>query len=83
MPNREMQADAFSERGWAIFPAEPAVCDWVARTLPLARATVNAPEHANWLRYGNTWFAGVNVLPNDVNGAVPGGVALAGQAVGP
>ena len=76
-----MQERAFFEDGWCRFPYDPAVADWVERTLPAARQTVTAPENTEWLRCGGTWFAGVNVLPNDATGAVADGPPLAGQAV--
>lgn len=71
----------FLENGWCRFAADPALAEWVRRTLAAARAAVRAPENAEWLRCGGTWFAGVNVLPNDRFGAVPEGPRLAGAAV--
>ena len=71
----------FFERGWCRFPRDRGLSEWVAATLPAARQTVEAPENARWRRCGGTWFAGVNVLPNDATGAVCGGPALSGQAV--
>lgn len=76
-----MQQRDFFENGWCKFSYDPVLADWVARTLPTARETVTAPENAEWLRCGGTWFAGVNVLPSDATGSVPGGVRLAGRAV--
>lgn len=40
-----------------------------------------SPEHAEWRQCGGTWFVGVEVLPNDGAGAVPGGAPIAGRAV--
>jgi hypothetical protein len=57
------------------------VAHWVARTLPHAREAVRSLENAQWLRSGGTWFVGVNALPNDAYGGVPGGMPLAGAAV--
>jgi hypothetical protein len=38
----------------------------------VAEACAADPEaRAKWLRCGGTWFAGVNVFPNDARGAVP------------
>jgi hypothetical protein len=71
----------FLRLGWCRFGLDPVLSEWVARTLPAARAAVAAPENAKWLRCGGTWFAGVNVLGNDAAGAVPGGVPLAGTAI--
>jgi len=42
---------------------------------------VKAPENAQWLRSGGTWFVGVNALPNDAEGAVPSGIPLVGAAI--
>ena len=75
------ELDAYKSRGWCRFPADPVLARWVAETLHAARASVAAPENAKWLRCGGTWFAGVNVLGNDVAGAVPGGVPLAGTII--
>jgi hypothetical protein len=74
-------AHAFFMSGWHKLPRDPVLADWVAHTLPAARAVVAAPENSKWLRCGGTWFAGVNVLTNDATGAVPGGVPLTGLAV--
>lgn len=71
----------FFEKGWRRVPHDPVLADWVAQTLPAARAAVQAPDNAQWLRCGGTWFAEVNALPNDTNGAVGGGPPLAGLAV--
>lgn len=65
-------ARAFFRAGWTRFPRDPAVADWAARALPVARACMAQPEHRErWLRAGGTWFVGVNALPNDETGAVP------------
>ncbi|MGI9465267.1 MAG: hypothetical protein ACR2OM_15090 [Aestuariivirgaceae bacterium] len=72
---------AFFEDGWCRFGHDCELADWIERTLPAARASVAAPENAQWLRCGGTWFAGVNVLPNDGAGAVASGPALAGKVV--
>ena len=72
---------AFFEKGWCRFAFDPVLMDWVAAALPLARKAVEAPENAQWLRYGGTWFAGVHVLPNDATGALNGGAPIAGTAI--
>lgn len=71
----------FYERGWCRFSADPALSAWITATLPAARQTVDAPENAKWHRCGGTWFAGVNVLPNDETGAVENAPPLSGSAV--
>jgi len=68
-PHFEPQlASDFFTRGWCRFPHDPAIAAWVKHVLPVARTTIAAPEHAEWLRYRGTWFAGVNVLGNDATG---------------
>jgi hypothetical protein len=71
----------FFGSGWCLLGHDAVLAGWVDATLPAARATVTDPTNAQWLRYQSTWFAGVNVLPNDDRGAVPGGKPLAGEAV--
>lgn len=44
--------------------------NWVKSALPAARASVLDEQNRQWLRCGDTWFAGVNVLPNASNGSV-------------
>lgn len=70
-----------ARNGWQVFPAEPAVANWVAHAAPAARRAVADRANAGWLRFGGTWFAGVDVLPNDAAGAVDGSGPLAGRAV--
>ncbi len=74
-------ARQFFDRGWCRFAPDPVLRDWVDSALPAARASVENPRHARWLRYQGTWFAGVNVLPNDARGAVDGSGPLRGAAV--
>lgn len=70
-----------ARRGWRLFPREAAVEAWVDHARPTALATLDDPRHARWWRSGGTWFAGVNVLPNDARGRLAGGPPLAGAAV--
>lgn len=74
-------AASFFDKGWVRFPVDPVLVNWIEQTLPTARATVTDPENEQWHRCGGTWFAGVNVLPNDAFGAVEGGPPIAGLAV--
>lgn len=76
-----MQEQAFFANGWCRFPHDPVLAGWVERARPAACAAVTAPENADWLRCGGTWFAGVNALRNDARGAVEDGPPVAGQAV--
>ncbi|MFQ5568010.1 MAG: hypothetical protein ACE5EU_16780, partial [Paracoccaceae bacterium] len=80
----EARARQFFERGWCAFGHDPVLAAWAAAARPVAAATLHDPElRSQWLRCGGTWFAGVNALPNNPRGAVPGhGVPpLAGTAI--
>ena len=77
-------ARTFFARGWCAFPHDAVLAGWVEAVRPAALATRDDPALcAQWLRCGGTWFAGVNALPNDAQGALPdqGVPPLAGQAV--
>ena len=74
-------ADAFFEHGWAAFPVDPAILDWLDTAEEAARRAVADPAHSQWHRCGGTWFAGVNALDNDVTGTVAGGLPLQGAAI--
>jgi hypothetical protein len=57
----------------------------VAAAGPVAeRIAADPEERRRWVRCGGTWFAGVNVLPNDARGAIPeeGVPPLTGSAAG-
>ena len=70
------------QRGWTKFGQDAAISDWVAHVQPIAAQIASDPKQiTSWLRHGGTWFAGVNVLPNDPTGRLNGGPALAGTAL--
>ena len=73
--------DDFREQGFLRFPADDASLAWARHARPAASAAARDPAQAHWLRCGGTWFVGVDALPNDVNGVVPGGPPLAGAAM--
>lgn len=65
-------ADHFFTRGWVRFPVDPGIAAWVDAVRPLARRLADDPANrAAWLRCGGTWFAGVNILSNDIWGGLP------------
>jgi len=72
--------DALAEKGWALFPPEPAIADWAraARDAALARMSDPARIEAG-LECEGTWFVGLDCLPNDAAGTVAG-VPLTGTA---
>jgi hypothetical protein len=71
----------FFTQGWCKFAQDPILRGWVNATLASARATLQDPQQAKWLRYQNTWFAGVNALPNDARGNIANSGPLQGKAV--
>ncbi|KNG92089.1 hypothetical protein ATO11_19190 [Pseudaestuariivita atlantica] len=54
---------------------------WVDAARPVAEAAVADPANAHWLQCEGTWFVGVDALPNDTHGAVPGGAPLEAPAL--
>jgi len=76
-----MNQSRFFTDGWCRFAYDPALANWVQHVLPAAMQTRFDDAHSQWLRCGGTWFAGVNVLPNDTSGAIAGGPPLTGVAV--
>ncbi|QGX98795.1 hypothetical protein EI983_11145 [Roseovarius faecimaris] len=72
---------ALLERGWAHWPVEPAVTEWVRAARPVAEAAARDPaQRAEWLQCEGTWFVGVDALENDAAGAVAGSGPLTGSA---
>ena len=71
----------FEAAGFEVFPPEPAVLEWVQAASPVADAAVlDSAARRAWLRHCDTWFVGVDVLPNDTDGAVTGGPPFQGAA---
>lgn len=67
-----VDAAPFFHKGWVRFPYDPAVADWAVQARAVAERCFADPAlRTRWLRCGGTWFAGVNVFPNDATGAVP------------
>lgn len=76
-----MDTDLFFRKGWCRVDYDPILMSWVNEALPVARKMIHHPDNAKWLRCGGTWFAGVNVLPNDQTGAIADSGPLLGKAV--
>ena len=74
--------EALRAAGWAKFSADADLEAWASHVAPIAAALSQHPSHrAKWLRHGGTWFAGVNILANDVQGRVQHGPKLRGAVV--
>lgn len=73
--------ETFLQQGFLRFPVDQSVLDWAEHARPVAIQSATDPAHAHWLRCGGTWFVGVDALPNDTQGTVPGGPPLAGAVM--
>jgi hypothetical protein len=60
---------------------DTALLAWATHTRGVARSEMQNPAHAHWYRHQRTWFVGVDALPNDDIGTLPGGLPLSGHAV--
>jgi len=60
----------YRKRGWVLFPVEPRMKAWAEACAPVAERLSRDPEYEHWWRCAGTWFAGVNVLPNDPSGGI-------------
>lgn len=64
--------------GWMRFPPDARVARWAGAARAAAEAVLADPAmRARWLRHGETWFVGVDALPNAADGSI-GDVPLAG-----
>lgn len=68
-------------KGYARFASDVQVAAWATHAVRLVPAALADPAYAHWHRHQGTWFAGVDALPNDGRGALPGGPALAGGVI--
>ena len=69
------------DKGWAVFPAEPAVLKWAEAARDAALKCIARPDaQKQWLQCEGTWFVGVDTLPNGADGAVKGSGPLCGAA---
>jgi len=66
----------FAAKGWARSGQDAKLLAWVESVRDLSQTIYKSPANAHWWRHDKTWFVGVNVLPNDVFGKVPQGLAL-------
>lgn len=69
-----------SSQSWVRFGFDPLIDVWAAHADLEAQKAAGAPA-PGMLRCDGTWFVGVNALPNDEDGRLPGGPPLAGAAI--
>ena len=73
---------SLSDKGYRVFERDPRIAEWVRAAYPVAYDISRDPQHvSDWLRHGGTWFAGVNVFPNDMSGTWPDGPNLEGAVI--
>ncbi len=70
---------SFAEKGWAIFPPEPATLAWAKAAFAETQRYLVADVPQDW-RCGDTWLVGLDALPNLYDGSVAG-APLTGAAV--
>lgn len=67
--------------GWRVFAPDAGIEAWCESVRPIAlEQTIDTDLRAQWMRHGDTWFVGVDALPNDAQGRVAGGLPLGGAA---
>lgn len=68
----------FERDGYVVFAPDPRVSRWADAARIRADEAIADPQlRREWLRHGETWFVGVDALPNGPDGSVDG-LALAG-----
>mgnify|MGYP001765318694 CR=1 FL=1 len=71
----------FAAQGYLRFPFAPEIARWAEAARGAGVSTLSDPAHAHWWRHRRTWFVGVDALPNDPEGIVPGGPPFSGAAI--
>ncbi len=71
----------FMRDGWLMFETDPAIKAWAGAAHQAGRAALQDPANAPWHQCEGTWFIGVDALPNDADGQLPGGPPLMGASV--
>ena len=72
--------EGLHERGWARFGWDSRTALWAEVAYAAGCRALEDPALSHWYQCENTWFVGVDALPNDTTGAV-GDTPLAGAAV--
>ena len=76
-----MNKSEFFETSWCRFKYDAKLAHWVSTALPYARKAIAARENSQWLRCGDTWHAGINALPNRIDGSIGSSGELQGRVV--
>jgi hypothetical protein len=73
--------EEYLSRGWVRFPWDAKIAAWAEHARTAGLEAVKDPAHDQWRDCEGTWFIGVDALPNDVAGRLPGGPELTGAPV--
>lgn len=65
---------------WRRFPVDPQIAQWAMAADKVATSVLQDPAHVGQYRYQNTWFVGVDALPNKPDGSIAG-VPLKGAVI--
>jgi len=71
---------ALATRGWTRFGWDSRTARWAEAAYAAGRKALEDPALAHWYHCENTWFVGVDALPNEASGAL-GDVDLGGAAI--
>lgn len=71
-----MTQTQFMQHGWCSFAHSEELHQWAKSVQPVVGQLLTDAALAHWWRHGETWFAGVNLLPNDRSGGVDDGPVL-------
>ncbi|WP_050932036.1 hypothetical protein [Aestuariivita boseongensis] len=71
---------ALAARGWTRFGWDSRTAAWAQAAYTAGRRALEDPALSHWYQCENTWFVGVDALPNDRSGGL-GDVPLAGAAI--
>lgn len=74
-------AEELASRGYSSFSHDERTAAWSEHAASAAAAILSDPGHDKWWRHRRTWFVGVDALPNDNAGRLPGGPPLAGGVI--
>lgn len=72
--------EALATRGWTRFGWDSRTARWAEAAYAAGRMALEDPALEHWYQCENTWFVGVDALPNESTGAVED-VPLAGAAI--
>ncbi len=77
----DSSASEFLTLGYRRFAFDASLMEWARAAALVAPSVLADPAFDHWYRHKRTWFVGVNALPNDDEGRLPGGPPLQGEII--